>query len=541
MSLTIEEYRIRIGQFYHRNNTSKKKKTEVKITLTTKMKISCIIFCILSLLFYPHQNTPTKPNSSYRAWSQLYGSTTFPQNVSSLIPLHNSSLNWSYLGLSNNKLQCLINDNRRALGYKLAVWNCGRGLLSGDSVSSKFQDIKLYIQSKTPHVFGVIETDIHSPLSSANRTNKFTTSEVKSNLDIPGYSLLFPPTWEAYGQARILVYVSNDIKYKVKRLTNSHNDLPSISLEIGLGRATKTLVNYYYREWTGGVTGDSSMVGQLQRLDRHISQWKELSSQGRDFVSLGDANLCALSWNQSDFKYKNLAQNIQSFLLDDSCHQLVNTYTRIQSYRDTVQRSCLDHIVTNVPNKCDVPEVSAGGSSDHMAVLVIKRSREIKNQPKTIKKRNYKHFNEASFLHDVSEALNSGAFDTVLSSTDPNIAAAHFSGIFSSILNKHAPLKIFQVRNNYVPWISEETGQAIRQRDKLKQEALSENYLNKLNDYKALRNKIKNQLPKDEENYYKNKFYSKEASVGSVWNYLIIWELQKNLIAIHPLCLFMKT
>ena len=42
--------------------------------------------------------------------------------------------------------------------------------------------------------------------------------------------------------------------------------------------------------------------------------------------------------------------------------------------------------------------------------------------------------------------------------------------------------------------------------------------MHKFNAYKVLRNKIKNQLPIDEKNYYKGKFYNKEASVGSTWN-----------------------
>ena len=88
-----------------------------------------------------------------------------------------------------------------------------------------------------------------------------------------------------------------------------------------------------------------------------------------------------MSWNQPDYTLKNLADLVQTFLLEESCHQLVNSFTRVQNNRDNIQRSCIDHISTNVPNKCDRPEVSAGGDSDHMAVMVIKRSREIKNQP----------------------------------------------------------------------------------------------------------------------------------------------------------------
>ena len=45
----------------------------------------------------------------------------------------------------------------------------------------------------------------------------------------------------------------------------------------------------------------------------------------------------------------------------------------------------------NPTNKCDRPEVSAGGDSYNMAIRVIKRTREVKNQSQTKKKRNYKN------------------------------------------------------------------------------------------------------------------------------------------------------
>ena len=68
-------------------------------------------------------------------------------------------------------------------------------------------------------------------------------------------------------------------------------DLPSITFEIGLGRARKTIVNFYYREWTNGISGDKSLDGQFERLGRQIAEWKNLLSEGKDFFCLGDANL----------------------------------------------------------------------------------------------------------------------------------------------------------------------------------------------------------------------------------------------------------
>ena len=96
-------------------------------------------------------------------------------------------------------------------------------------------------------------------------------------------------------------------------------------------------------------------------------------------------------------------------------------------------------------------------------------------------------------------------------------ASALFSGMFGSILNKHAPLKVFQVRNNYVPWVSKETKKKQDARDALKKEAAEENCNEKFEAYKRLRNRIRSQLEKDEVDYYKTKFYQEDPSVSALW------------------------
>ena len=92
---------------------------------------------------------------------------------------------------------------------------------------------------------------------------------------------------------------------------------------------------------------------------------------------------------------------------------------------------------------------------------------------------------------------------------------SHFSGVFGTILNRHAPLKTYQVRNNYSPWLSSATKEKMSERDKLKEEASEENDIEKLMNYKKLRNEVKSDHGKDEEEYFKNKFYSSETTVGS--------------------------
>jgi hypothetical protein len=54
---------------------------------------------------------------------------------------------------------------------------------------------------------------------------------------------------------------------------------------------------------------------------------------------------------------------------------------------------------------------------------------------------------------------------------DVDEAAKMFQDVFCTILDKHAPVKIFQVRNNYVPYLSEDMKRLMVERDALKEEA----------------------------------------------------------------------
>ena len=210
-------------------------------------------------------------------------------------------LRWSH-SIQTNGLCHALTGNRRRLGYKLALWNCRKGLLGDNNFdSNKFIEIKLFIEKHRPHTFGIIESDIHSLQSRVQRKATFNTSEVKSKLHINGYAMELPDTWSDFGQARILVYVREDVNYK-RKVMQSNKDLPNVTLEIGLGREKKTIVNYFYREWTSGVSGEGNQASQINRLIRQIEYWRSLYAQDRDVVCMGDANLCALTWYDNNYE-----------------------------------------------------------------------------------------------------------------------------------------------------------------------------------------------------------------------------------------------
>ena len=529
MGVLLDSYRIQIGAFHltGRNNQFKFRKQCGSSRDSKKFKL----FSVFLLLFlfvhnpetehsgrrfecYDHilkptlainsqcKNIPCSPTLSGHAYSDALELSTW-------------SLSWSH-PIKTNALCHSLFGNRRRLGYKLALWNCRKGLLQDtDFDSSKLTEIKLFIKKHNPHTFGIIESNIHSSESRVQRRTTFKTHEVEAKLQIDGYKLKLPDTWLHFGQARVIVYVRNDINYKRKQM-QSNTDLPNITLEIGLGREKKTVVNYFYREWTGGVSGQNSQGSQIDRILRQIGYWRTLYAQNRDVVCMGDANLCALSWNENEYEAskKVLANCVQEHLLEESSYQIVQDFTRSETTRNGLSRSCIDHIYTNAPSKCDKPKVESAGDSDHLAVVVNKYTKELQLKPHAVLKRSYKNFDPQSFLLDIQ---NCSIDEAVTACDDFDEAAQVFKDIFGHALDRHAPRKIFQTRKNYVPYLSEETKLLMAERDALQEEATKHGDRELMKEYKKLRNKVRHQLPKEQPDYYKKMFLDKTMSIRKAW------------------------
>ena len=263
------------------------------------------------------------------------------------------------------------------------------------------------------------------------------------------------------------MYAKEELQVKLLSAGNTISDIPSISFLISLGREKKTVVNFFYREFTGGVSGLKDIPAQNERLTRQINHWRNICGSKRDFVSLGDANLCSMKWNDDDYYLPEQSTMVQSFLLDTSCTQLIKSFTRSEIVQGgALSRSCIDHCYTNVPEKMSNPEVVAVGDSDHLGIVITKFSRAEPIKPRTVTKRSYKNFNTEAFLTDV---LNSNIDSDVTAYGNVEQAAQVFKESFKHVLDKHAPIKTFQMRKHYSPFVSDNTKALMKERNTLKE------------------------------------------------------------------------
>ena len=104
------------------------------------------------------------------------------------------------------------------------------------------------------------------------------------------------------------------------------------------------------------------------------------------------------------------------------------------------------------------------------------------SKPKTVRKRNYKNFDIKNFLSDVH---SSDVNELVTRSETLDEAAGIFEEKFKAILDAHAPMKTFQMRKNYSPFITQETKDLIAKRRVLQEEVTKTGNLILLKEFRS--------------------------------------------------------
>ena len=521
MGIHLQQYRISIGTYSksglpklnYRNNCSNKLKCNKPTKSLKLLLILCLIFSNFPSFQIISHNTSHHAHQPY-----LLVDSNQSLNFKSKELLCSSidiifGVSWPYLNISNNLSHSLY-GNRRNIGYKYLSWNCDRGLLS----KNKLDDVKLSMSRHKPHLVGILETDLHRNESNndQNFSNTFSTKELYEKLKIENYTLILPDSWENLGLARIIVFARDDIKVKKKENNSKH--LQNINLEVGFGKSKTHYCSFYYREWTSSRTKRKDKQSQIEDLDLLLDSWRDLTEKDeKDFVSLGDMNLCAMKWNDPKYIHGDLSSRVKDFLIEEGCSQLIDRYTRIRKCGETIQRSCLDHATVNCVGKISPPEIIGVGKSDHLGVLMSKFSREVRTTARTTRKRVYKNFEKETFIQDIKEAKRVGKFSEIHLATDPNEAFGIFERDFNEILDRHAPVKVIQNRNDYVPYISPELKASMEERDRMKEVAAESGTINDFNLYKEKRNEVGMKLKTAERDYYNNKFSDENITSSSIW------------------------
>ena len=298
----------------------------------------------------------------------------------------------------------------------------------------------------------------------------------------------------------------------------------------GYNKCKKIFFCHAYREHLS----QESTVEQQNYLSKFLSQWEAAcyyggTSEANETHVCGDINIDVYQgkWLHPRYPLLSLSKLIKNCCHANNFYQLVGEATRVQynSVINSTDVSCIDHVYTNTRFRCSDPSVIAFGGSDHDLVKYIRFSKNPVGPTRTLRKRTYKYFDKDNFLKDISSV----DWHQVYSCDNVDMATETFTNIFRFILNKHAPWVKFQQRQNFKPWITEETKSLMATRDHWKHRAKnlpngSPTQVYAWSQFKEFRNKVNNKK-KFEENIFKA-----ENMMKNIDSPTLMWKSAKSFM-----------
>jgi hypothetical protein len=405
-----------------------------------------------------------------------------------------------------------LNGNRgqRGRGIKIVTWNKGSSLLH-----NKHQEVETIIAGHQPHILGLCEANLKrgADLTLVQHADyQLHTAPTLSNPDL--------------GISRVVVYTHSSLV--VKRRPDLEDDtLSAIWLEVGMPRQKKILVANVYREWkfmNQGVDDESgSTAAQLERWCKFLSKWETALAEGKEVMVLGDINLDFLKWTRTDLpqsdqavKLRPLTEQLFSRIFPHGVSQLVQVATRVWL---GVQNSGLDHIYSNKPEKCSDIHVEFSGGSDHTLLRVTRFTKSMKNSARYVRKRSFKNFSEADFC----EAVRKISWFELYMCQDPSQAASLLTKKLSDILDLMAPIKTFQIRAKYAPWMSISTKQLLNTRNIAQETAAKSKLPEDWLAYKNLRNTATTKMRQEKKLWEEHKLNDTKHDPSTLWNSVKSW------------------
>ena len=145
------------------------------------------------------------------------------------------------------------------------------------------------------------------------------------------------------------------------------------------------------------------------------------------------------------------------------------------------------------------------GISDNSLGYMIRKSGYPKTTGRTVKRRDFKHFNEANYLDGLSQ-LN---WDDIKNYDDPNDMWRVWVDMLMNVVNEHAPIRETRVCKKRSPWITPNILQQMRSRDYFKKKFETTKDISTWNLYKKARNEVNKNLKQS-----KCDFFSTNLDLG---------------------------
>ena len=294
------------------------------------------------------------------------------------------------------------------------------------SLIPKLSELRLFLSKTKTSVFAATETWLDSSVNDGE-------------IQISGFNVVRRDRSRNGGG--VAMYIRDDIAYN-PRPDLDVDGLESTWVELLLPKSKGILVCTAYRP-----PNDSSFLSKFESCLSKVEP-------GKEWYLLGDFNIDLL--RRTSPMYSSYMELLSFF----GCEQLIVEPTRVSSNSS----SLIDHVITNVSELVQESGVVCSGFSDHFLTFCSRRIQKgLLSTSNTKWIRAMKCYSKHTFLNELSQ-LN---WSSILSSSDVNFCLSEFARLFTSALDKVAPLREIRVKSKPNPWMNSTILAGIRERDRL--------------------------------------------------------------------------
>ena len=367
------------------------------------------------------------------------------------------------------------------------------------SLRNKYLEIDRIIRDNSINIFAISETHLDDSFDD-------------SCISINGFNV-FRKDRNKFGGG-VAIYIQNSLPGKM-RTDLMINNIEACVVQVYLPFIKPIIVCCFYRPPSADAMYMESICEMLDRI----------SDENCEIYALGDANV---HWGLESCPNK---KKLVSILNACNLSQVVECPTRITMGRDgSITSTCIDHIYTNASLRCSKAISSPVGCSDHNLIAITRFTKTPKPKANIISTRSYRSFNEASFLSEI-EGVD---WSIVSQELNPEIAVNKFMNLFMNIVNRHAPVKKFTVKNRPAPWLDSNLRALMKERDSAKKACAKSSSIEDNLKYRQLRNMVTKQNKIKRKDYYKQRLYESRLDSKKLWSALNEIMGRKSNVC-HPL------
>ena len=346
-------------------------------------------------------------------------------------------------------------------------------------------EINDLLNSNNIHILAISETHIDHTVSD-------------NAVNIQGYSIYRKD--RSINGGGVALYIQSHIPAKIRQ-DLMPSSIEALWLQVHLPHVKPLLIGCCYRPPSA----------KSEYLDTLCEMMIDVCDTGNEVYLMGDLNI---HWLSHECPLKNKVESVTNAC---ALTQVITKNTRICiNSAGKMTSTCIDHIFTNAVDLCSKGVSVPIGCSDHNIVAIARKAKVPKVAPKVIYKRSYKGFCQESFCKDVGNIC----WAEIYKEENPDEATKAFEKVFYEIIDKHAKVKKFTVKNFRAPWIDQDLKECMVKRDVAKGVANMTGNKDDWQIYCKLRNQVTNINRKNKRIYFKSKLTECKYNGKKLWNTL---------------------